>query len=666
MFNEKDQSVVSAIRALSIAMIDKANSGHPGLPLDAAPMAYVTWAKQMKQAPSDPKWPNRDRFILSAGHGSAMLYAMLHLAGFGLTMEDLKHFRSAESKTPGHPEYGLTAGVEATTGPLGQGLSNAVGMAMAEAHQAAFFNKEGYPIIDHYTYDLSGDGDLMEGVASEAASLAGHLKLGKLIVLYDSNNVSLDGSTNMAFTENVRQRFEAYGWQTLYVEDGNDMEAIQKAIEEAKKDKEHPSLIEIKTVIGYGSTLQGTSKVHGAALGVEESKATMHKLGWDYDAFEVPSEIYDHVKEEIVDPGEESMNEWKELFKRYEEAYPELAADFKRAYEGKLPENWDEALPSFKPEDGPKATRNLSQDVIQALSKTLPELWGGSADLSASTMTMIKSDTDYQAGHYEGRNIWFGVREHGMAGIANGIALHGGSRIYAGTFFVFSDYMRGAMRVSGISHLPVTYVLTHDSIGLGEDGPTHEPIEQLASFRAMPNIVVIRPADGNETTAAWKAAMLSEDHPTLLVLSRQKLPELKGSVDNQENILKGAYIVSPSEKEVPDGLLIATGSEVSLAIEAQAKLKEEDIDVRVVSMPSWELFEAQDESYQEEVLPKEVTKRMSIEAGSTLGWERYVGKEGLVYGITRFGMSGKGEEVMDLYGFSVDKVVAAYKNKFKN
>ncbi|MGK9325439.1 transketolase [Aerococcus urinaeequi] len=660
MFDNTDILATNAIRALSTDMVDKANSGHPGLPLGAAPMAYALWSKHLRQNPQHSKWTNRDRFVLSAGHGSAMLYSLLHLSGFDVSLEDTKNFRQFGSKTPGHPEVHETDGVEATTGPLGQGFANAVGMAMAEAHDAAVYNKDGFNVVDHFTYTLVGDGDLMEGVTQEAASLAGHLKLNKLIALYDSNDISLDGPTSKAFTENVGDRFKAYGWEHILVKDGNDLDAINTAIEQAKANTDQPTLIEIKTIIGFGAEKQGTSGVHGAPLGAEGSIFAKKKFGWDYDAFDIPQEVYDRFNEVVASRGQSEEEAWNQLFADYKAAYPELAAQYERAYAGKLPEGWEANIPVYEVGQA-AASRKTSQAAIQEIGKALPEFWGGSADLSSSNNTMNDADEEFQAGSYQGRNIWYGVREFAMAAAMNGIALHGGSKTYAGTFFVFSDYLRPAVRLAAISKLPVTYVFTHDSIGVGEDGPTHEPVEQLASFRAMHNVNVVRPADGNEVGVAWKLALESEETPTMLVLSRQDLPVIEGTKENaEEGVRKGAYVISPAAGE-QEGILIATGSEVSLAIEAQTQLAEEGINVSVVSMPSQEIFNAQDEAYKESVLPKAITKRVAVEMGSSFGWAKYTGLNGAIVGIDRFGASGKGAVIQEEYGFTAENVTNTYK-----
>ncbi|MGX7203639.1 transketolase [Enterococcus pingfangensis] len=661
MFDKIDQLGVNTIRTLSIEAIQKANSGHPGLPMGAAPMAYALWTKHLNINPATSlNWPNRDRFILSAGHGSAMLYSLLHLAGYQVTIDDLKSFRQWESKTPGHPEYQHTDGVEATSGPLGQGISTSVGMAMAEAHLAATYNRDSFNVMDHYTFALCGDGDLMEGVSGEASSMAGHLKLGKLVVLYDSNDISLDGPTSKAFTENVGARYEAYGWQHILVEDGNDLAAISKAIDEAKAETEKPTLIEIKTVIGFGAPKEGTSAVHGAPIGQDGIAAAKAVYGWEYPDFTVPEEVAKRFKEEINDKGAKTEAAWDAMFANYEKAHPELAKQFKTAFAGELPENWEEALPVYE-EGTAQASRVSSKEAIQAIAKAVPNVWGGSADLSGSNNTTIANEAEFQPGSYEGRNIWFGVREFAMASAMNGIHLHGGTRVYGGTFFVFTDYLRPAVRMSAIQNLPVVYVLTHDSVAVGEDGPTHEPIEQLASVRCMPNVQVIRPADGNETSAAWLKALETKNKPTILVLSRQNLPVLPNSKNTaKEGVAKGGYVISKAESNTPDGILIATGSEVNLAVQAQKELKAQGKDVSVVSLPSFDLFEAQDEAYKESVLPKAVTKRVAVEAASPFGWERYIGTEGKMIGIDHFGASAPGDYVLEQFGFTVENVVNTF------
>ncbi|ELY8688478.1 transketolase [Enterococcus faecalis] len=663
MFDKTDQLGVNTIRTLSIEAVQKANSGHPGLPMGAAPMAYALWTKHLKVNPTTSRnWVDRDRFVLSAGHGSAMLYSLLHLSGYNVTIDDLKNFRQWDSKTPGHPEVHHTDGVEATTGPLGQGIAMAVGMAMAEAHLAATYNRDSFPIMDHYTYAICGDGDLMEGVSQEASSMAGHMKLGKLIVLYDSNDISLDGPTSKAFTENVGARYEAYGWQHILVKDGNDLDEIEAAIEAAKAETDKPTLIEVKTVIGYGAPKEGTSSVHGAPIGEEGITAAKAVYGWEYPDFTVPEEVAARFKETMIDEGQKAEEAWNEMFMNYEHAHPELAKQFKEAFANQLPEGWEQELPKYELGTS-AASRVTSKETIQAISKVVPSFWGGSADLSASNNTMVAAEKDFEPGQYEGRNIWFGVREFAMAAAMNGIQLHGGSHVYGGTFFVFTDYLRPAIRLAALQKVPVTYVLTHDSVAVGEDGPTHEPIEQLASVRCIPNVHVIRPADGNETVAAWKIAMTSTETPTILVLSRQNLPVLEGTLEHaSDSVQKGAYVLSPQKGEQPAGILIATGSEVNLAVEAQAKLAEEGIDVSVVSMPSFDLFEKQSAEYKESVLPKAVTKRVAIEAAASFGWERYVGTEGKTITIDHFGASAPGGLVLEKFGFTPENVVNTYKS----
>ncbi|WP_226087445.1 transketolase [Mesobacillus sp. S13] len=663
MFKEIDMLSIDSIRTLSIDAIEKANSGHPGMPMGAAPMAYTLWTRYMNINPKNPEWFNRDRFVLSAGHGSMLLYSLLHLAGYDLTMDDIKQFRQWGSKTPGHPEFGHTAGVDATTGPLGQGVAMAVGMAMAERHLAAVYNKDNYNLVDHYTYTICGDGDLMEGVSAEAASLAAHLKLGKMIVLYDSNDISLDGDLDKSFSESVEGRFKAYGWQYVRVEDGNNLEEIAKAIEEAKSDSDRPTMIEVKTVIGYGSpNLSGKSDVHGAPLGADELKLTKEAYKWTFEEdFHVPSEVYDHFKQQIADKGEQTEQAWNELFAKYKSEYPELGAQLEKAMKGELLEGWDKDIPVYE-EGKSLASRASSGEALNGIAKNLPYLIGGSADLAGSNKTMIKGTGDFFPGSFEGRNIWFGVREFAMGAAMNGMALHGGLKIFGGTFFVFSDYLKPAIRLAALMGLPVTYVFTHDSIAVGEDGPTHEPVEQLAGLRAMPNLSVIRPADGNETAAAWKLSIESTKTPTALVLTRQNLPTIKDTDKNAyEGVSKGAYVISPAGKDTADALILAAGSEVGLAVKAQEALASEGIDAAVVSMPSWDRFEQQSKEYKESVIPKSVKKRLGIEMGSSLGWHRYVGDEGEVLAIDTFGASAPGEKIMEEYGFSVNNVVARVK-----
>ena len=663
MFNKIDMLSIDSIRTLSIDAIEKANSGHPGMPMGAAPMAYTLWTRHMNINPKNPEWFNRDRFVLSAGHGSMLLYSLLHLAGYDLTMDDIKQFRQWGSKTPGHPEFGHTAGVDATTGPLGQGVAMAVGMAMAERHLAAVYNKDNYNIVDHYTYSICGDGDLMEGVSAEAASLAAHLKLGRLVVMYDSNDISLDGDLNKSFSESVADRFKAYGWQYIRVEDGNNLEEIAKALEEAKTDENRPTLIEVKTVIGYGSpNLSGKSDVHGAPLGADELKLTKEAYKWTFEEdFHVPGEVYDHFKQQIADKGEQAEQAWNELFANYKNEFPELGSQLEKAMKSELVEGWEKDIPVYE-EGKSLASRASSGEALNGIAKNLPYLVGGSADLAGSNKTMIKGTGDFFPGSFEGRNVWFGVREFAMGAAMNGMALHGGLKVFGGTFFVFSDYLKPAIRLAALMGLPVTYVFTHDSIAVGEDGPTHEPVEQLAGLRAMPNLSVIRPADGNETAAAWKLAVESTKTPTALVLTRQNLPTIKDTDKNAyEGVSKGAYVISPAGKETADAMLLAAGSEVGLAVQAQKVLASEGINVSVVSMPSWDRFEQQSKEYKESVIPKSVKKRLGIEMGSSLGWHRYVGDEGEVIAIDTFGASAPGEKIMEEYGFSVNNVVARVK-----
>lgn len=656
MKNIKEKAV-NALRILSADQVQKANSGHPGLPLGAAPIVYELFANHMKHIPTSPEWKNRDRFILSAGHGSALLYSLLHLYGYGnLSVDDLKNFRQLDSLTPGHPEYGHTVGVEATTGPLGAGMGTAVGMAIAEAHLAAKFNRPGYDIVDHYTFVLGGDGCFMEGISSEAFSLAGALKLGKLIVLYDSNNISIEGKTDIAFTEDVSKRMEAFGFQVLKVNDGNDTDELGKAIEEAKADKTRPSFIEIKTKIGYGSPVEGKSKAHGEPLGAENIKALREKLGWENtEDFGVDEEIYAHYKE-IAEKNKKFEADWEDLFNRYSKEYPEMSNLWNEHFNHINDDVFTEEF--FNTEDKPIATRAVSGNIIQKLNKLVPNLLGGSADLAPSTKTYIEGEDSLSADNYAGKNIHYGVRELAMAAIGNGILLHGGLRSFVSTFFVFADYLKPMARLSALMKIPQIYVLTHDSIGVGEDGPTHEPIEQLSMFRAMPNFTTFRPADHRETAYAWKYAMTSKETPSALVLSRQNLPQLKGS---GEGTLRGAYVIADSNKEIADGILMASGSEVELAIKAREELLKEGFDVRVVSVPSLDLFEIQDCEYKNSVLPKEVTKRVSIEAGAVLPWGKYVGIEGISIGMTTFGASAPANLLFEKFGFTVKNIVDTFK-----
>lgn len=652
-----DTKCVNAIRVLAADAIQKANSGHPGLPLGSAPMAYELWANHMNHNPKNPKWANRDRFILSGGHGSTLLYSLLHFYGYGLTMDDMKEFRQLDSLTPGHPEYGHTVGVEATTGPLGAGMGMAVGMAMAEAHLAATFNKPGYDIVDHYTFALGGDGCMMEGISSEAFSLAGTLGLSKLIILYDSNRISIEGSTDIAFRENVQKRMEAFGFQTITVADGNDLEAIGKAIEEAKADKEHPSFITVKTEIGYGCPAkQGKASAHGEPLGVENVKALKENLGWPEPdkSFNIPDDVYAHYAE-LAKKGAEAEEAWNKLFSDYAAKFPEAKAlwdKFHAPVDAKALLS-DEEFWAY--EDKPQATRGLSGIMINRLKDKLPQLFGGSADLAPSNKTNMKDEGDFSKENYKGRNLHFGVREFAMTAIANGITLHGGLRAYIATFFVFSDYTKPMARLAALMGLPVTYVFTHDSIGVGEDGPTHEPIEQLAMWRALPNVNTFRPADATETAAGWYLAITSTKTPTALVLTRQNLPQLPGS---SKDALKGAYVVSEA-KDPADmkGILIGTGSEVSLAIEAQKELAAQGIDVRVVSMPCQELFDAQSAEYKESVLPHDVRARVAVEAAADFGWGKYVGLDGATVTMKGFGASAPAAKLFEKFGFTKENVV---------
>ena len=655
-----EQKSVNAIRILAADAVQKANSGHPGLPLGAAAMTYELWAHHMNHNPADPNWKNRDRFILSAGHGSTLLYSLLHLYGYGLKVEDLADFRQMDSLTPGHPEYGHTVGVEATTGPLGAGLGMAVGMAMGEAHLAAVFNKPEYPVVDHYTFVLGGDGCMMEGISSEAFSLAGTLGLSKLIVLYDSNQISIEGSTDIAFTEDVQKRMEAFGFQTLTVEDGNDTAAVGKAIEEAKADKTRPSFITVKTQIGYGCPAkQGKASAHGEPLGADNVTALKETLGWEsMDAFYVPEDVYANYRN-LAAAGADAQANWDKLFAGYAKAYPELKKLWDEYYDETIGRKLydDEAFWAY--DDKPQATRNLSGTLINRLKTAVPGLIGGAADLAPSTKTYMNDMGDFSKDNYAGRNLHFGVRELAMAAIGNGLALHGGLRAYVSTFFVFSDYTKPMVRLSALMNLPVTYVFTHDSIGVGEDGPTHEPIEQLAMLRAVPNLNVFRPADATETAAAWYHAATVTNAPTALVLTRQNLPQLAGS---SKEALKGGYILEDSTKAEPDAILIASGSEVSLAVEAKSVLAGEGIDVRVVSMPCMDLFEQQSQEYRDAVLPKSVRSRVAIEALSDFGWGKYVGLDGACVAMRGFGASAPAEQLFEKFGFTVERVVEVTKS----
>jgi transketolase len=659
-----EQLAIDTIRVLAIDSIDKANSGHPGMPMGAAPMGYQLFAKSMKHNPANPSWINRDRFVLSAGHGSMLLYSLLHLSGYGLTIADLQQFRQWGSLTPGHPEFGHTLGVEATTGPLGQGISMAVGMAMAEAHLSATYNRPNYDVIDHYTYAICGDGDLMEGVSHETAALAGHLQLGKLIVLHDSNSISLDGGLDLSTSEDVNKRFEAYGWQVLRVEDGNDLTAIGAAIKKAQAQVGQPTLIEVRTVLGYGSPNKGGKGghggTHGSPLGADETKLTKEFYGWEAtEAFTVPAEVRAHFAELGIH-GSQVNADWDVLFEAYAAQYPELAAELTRAMRDELPAGWDAELPWYGEGDKAISTRVASGKAMNAIAATVPSFIGGSADLESSNMTHLDGYTQFRPGSYEGRNIYYGVREFAMAAASNGMSLHGGLRPFCATFFVFVDYLRPAVRLSALMQRPVVYVLTHDSIAVGEDGPTHEPIEQLASLRAIPHVTVIRPADANETTAAWLYAMENQGDPVVLVLSRQNLPILAGTQElARKGVQQGAYVVFDGAQNAEDiqAQIIATGSEVSLAIAAAQELAKEGIKVRVISMPSWELFERQSKASRDAVLLPNVKARLAVEMASPFGWERYVGDQGAILGIDTFGASAPGPRVIEEYGFTTANVV---------
>lgn len=655
-----EEMSVNAIRVLSADAIQKANSGHPGLPLGTAPIAYELFSKHMNYNPQNPEWINRDRFVLSGGHGSMLLYSLFHLFGIGnLSLDEVKNFRQFGSLTPGHPEYGHTVGVEATTGPLGQGMAMAVGMAMAEAHLASVFNKEGYPVVDHYTYVLGGDGCMMEGISSECFSLAGTLGLSKLIVFYDSNNISIEGSTDIAFTEDVVTRFKAFGFQTIEVEDGNDLCAIGKAIEEAKADKTRPSLIKVNTLIGYGCPAkQGKASAHGEPLGVDNVAALKENIGWPCKGdFEVPQEVYDHYKELSANMAK-AEDKWNELFASYVEKYPEMKELWDNYFDGYDMSDLFNSDEYWAKGDKAEATRNTSGAILNMIKKAMPNLIGGSADLAPSNKTNMKDAGDFSKDNYAGSNLHFGVREQAMAAIGNGLMLHGGLKAFVATFFVFSDYVKPMARLTALMQLPLTYVFTHDSIGVGEDGPTHEPIEQLAAFRSLPGFTVFRPCDRTETAAAWMYAVENECGPTGLVLTRQNLPQMEGS---SKDALKGGYIIADSQKEVPDAIIIASGSEVSLAVNAKEELKKDGIDVRVVSMPSMELFDKQSAEYKESVLPNAVRKRVAVEALSDFGWYKYVGLDGRVIAMEGFGASGPAATLFEHFGFTVDNVVKTVK-----
>ena len=686
--HDLEQRCINTIRMLAVDAVQQANSGHPGLPMEAAPIAYVLWTRLMRYNPMNPDWPNRDRFVLSGGHGSMLLYAMLHLTGYDLSLDEIRNFRQWESRTPGHPEYGDTPGVETTTGPLGQGIANAVGMAMAEAHMASRFNRGVHEIVNHYTYVIVSDGDMMEGVASEACSLAGHLRLGKLIVLYLDNSVTIDGGTDLAFSENTGLRFDAYGWHVQRVLDGNDLAGVEAAVEMARNETDRPSIILCRTVIGYGSPNKaGTSGAHGEPLGEEEVELTKHRLGWPLNPkFLVPEDVRDWFRQ-MVPYGKGWELAWRQAFDAYAAAFPDLAETWKRAMDGELPPGWDENLPSFPADQADMATRQASGVTINTLSQRIPGLLGGSADLAGSNNTMVEAESDYATGNYAGRNLHFGVREHAMASALNGMALHGGLRPYAGTFLVFSDYMRPAIRLAALMGIAPVYVFTHDSVGLGEDGPTHQPIEHYMALRAIPNLTLIRPADAAETAEAWVAALRRTDGPVALALTRQKLPVLDrggdcaafaggasssggpASADGPASasclapavgLHRGAYVLADAAG-TPDVIIIASGSEVHLALEARETLAGEGVAARVVSMPSWELFEAQTGAYRESVLPVSVTARLAVEPGVTLGWERYVGPRGDVIGLERFGASAPCQDVFEHLGFTAANIAGRAK-----
>ncbi|NOQ40434.1 MAG: transketolase [Anaerolineales bacterium] len=653
-----EEKAINTIRFLSADAIQQANSGHPGLPMGTAALTYSLWTRHLRHNPTNPDWANRDRFILSGGHGSMLLYSMLHLSGYDLSLEDIKNFRQWQSLTPGHPEYGLTPGVETTTGPLGQGFSNGIGFAIAEAHLGAIYNRPDFPLIDHYTYGLVTDGDLMEGVVAEAASLAGHLRLGKVVYLYDDNRISIDGSTDLAFTEDRGARFEAYGWHVLKVDDGNDVNAVDKAIRQAKEDP-RPSLIICRTHIGYGlPTKQDTAAAHGSPPGDEELDAAKKALDWPIEPrFHIPEEVLEFFHEAKVQ-GLESENKWNELFASYEKKYPDEAAELKRRLAGDLANNWEEEIPEFPADPKGMATRAASGKVINALSSAIPELIGGSADLAPSNKTWLDGSPDFQADQYQGRNFHFGVREHGMGAVINGMAIHGGVIPYGGTFLVFSDYMRGAIRISALSHIPSIWVFTHDSIGVGEDGPTHQPVEHLAALRAIPNLVVLRPGDANEVAQAWAYAIRHREGPTVLALSRQAMPVLDRSVySHPEGVQRGAYVLADIGDHDPELILMASGSEVDLIIKAGERLAAEGINVRLISFPSWELFRKQEKSYQESVLNPKIKARLVVEAGVAQGWRDWVGDKGVILSIERFGASAPAGRIYEEFGLSVDEVI---------
>ncbi len=659
MMNNLDELCVNTIRMLSVDSVERANSGHPGMPMGAATMAYVLWTRFLKHNPANPDWSDRDRFVLSAGHGSMLLYSLLHLTGYDLSLEELKNFRQWGSKTPGHPESHVTTGVETTTGPLGQGFANGVGMAIAERFLAAHFNYPGHDIIDHHIYGIVSDGDLMEGVCHEAASLAGHLKLGNIIYFYDDNHISIDGSTDLAFSENRVDRFKAYGWHVQSVEDGNDIEAIEEAVRAAQKEKERPSLIAVRTHIGYGSpNKQDTASAHGEPLGAEEIKLTKKNLGWPLEPeFLIPKEALKHFRQ-ALENGKVWEEEWTDRFQAYKKLHPELAAEYQRWMSGQLSDGWEEEIPSFPADSKGVATRVTSGTVLNAVAPILANLIGGSADLAPSNKTFVKGGEVFQGGQYAGRNFHFGVREHGMGSILNGMALHGGVIPYGGTFLVFSDYMRPPIRLAAMMGLKVIYIFTHDSIGLGEDGPTHQPVEQLAALRVIPNLTVLRPCDANETAEAWRFALKHKEGPVALVLTRQGLPILdRKEFASAKDLHRGGYVLSDNGDKKPDIILMGSGSEVHIAIEAANKLREKGIAARVVSMPSWELFDKQPEAYRDQVLPPEINARVAIEAGATQGWHRYLGNKAEVVGIDHFGASAPYKILYEKFGITADRVV---------
>jgi transketolase len=656
---------INTIRTLSMDAVQKADSGHPGTPMALAPLAYVLWKRFLKFNPKNPEWFDRDRFILSNGHASMLLYSMLYLTGYNVSLDDIKNFRQWGSKTPGHPEYGITPGVETTTGPLGQGIMNSVGMALAEARLASKFNREGHDIINHFTYAFCSDGDFMEGASNEAASVAGHQKLGKLIWIYDNNHITIEGDTKISYSDNVAERFKGYNWHVQDIGDeANDIDAITKAIENAKRENGKPSLIIIRSHIGFGApNMQDTPEAHGSPLGEDEVKATKEFYDWPTtDTFYVPDDVLDHMRESIT-IGETEENTWNVKLEDYRKKFPDDAAEFDKYLKRQLPDQWDKDIPHFHPSDGPLATRKASNKIINSFASYLPWIVGGSADLAPSTKTLI-DDSDYiEAENYDNRNFAWGIREHAMCAASSGMYLHGGLRPFASTFFIFTDYARPAIRLAALMELPIIYVMTHDSIGLGEDGPTHQPVEQLASFRAMPHLCVIRPADANETAYAWRAALKRQSGPTMLVLTRQKLPVFDGrKVESPEGVLKGAYTISKEKGNKPDIILIGSGSEVSLLLESKEKLQEEDIDARVVSMASWELFKEQEKEYRDSVLPPEITKRLAVETGASFGWCEWVGKEGAVIGVDKFGASAPYKDIFEHYGFTVENVIKRSKD----